>query len=98
MKHKHRNRRRVNFLGISKATPESVLPDTHELESKEKPLLDLERLRRLADIARPLQARIASAESIPAQNSAESATVGEREQSGQSRSAAGPHRGAGADR
>ena len=61
----------------------NVLPDTYEFETAQKPILDLERLRRLADIARPLRDRV---------QAAESAAIEDRVDGGQSAEPAGKDR------
>lgn len=86
---------RVKHTRMRKRLAENVLPDANELEASRKPVLDLERLRRLTEIARPLLAR---AESAPSRNATEGASVTKPDRSGQSRSPAGPHRRARADR
>lgn len=74
---------------IRKRLVEYVLPDANGIETANKPILDVDRLRRLVDLATPLRERTAGA---PDTNVSEIEPAGNREQSAPRRPPDGTHR------
>lgn len=77
-----------------KCLGQNVLPSTHEFDSSTQPILDLERLRRLAIVARPLRERVDSTDRPPLEHPGEGSRAAESEPRAEDRPVAGTHRGA----
>lgn len=73
----------VNKTRIRKSLVDNVLSDANGFEAPQKPILDLERLRQLADIVGPLRKRIEIASNDRA---SEDACLGESDPAGENRS------------